>query len=213
MHKRIPAFIAAIPILLSALSFTAQGQSHRQGRLADSKNVLTFNAGVGAAGFPAASLALQYERFLTSDSRLSADLSLVRYYGGSIYFGSEFGPGDPPRSKACGWYAAPGIRYHPLGNTHRVDLGLGGAVAIGAAHRRDTSHPYGSFGFVNTTDDHLFAALLAQMNANFQASNGFVFGLFLNGGYILADAAATAPKADEATPLYLQFGIKMGGRW
>ncbi len=172
------------------------------------------NSGIGVVSFPAVSLSVQYERFLTEDGSLSADLSLCRYYGGSIIFMAEFSPGDPARSKISGWYAAPGIRYHPLGNTHRTDVGLGVAVPLGIAHRRDMYYLDNySTHIRKTTDDQLFAAVLVQLSANFQASNGAIFGLFLNGGGILVNTKPTVSYVEKATPLYLQLGIKMGWRW
>lgn len=213
MNKRISNFAVAIvlAVLLNALSLTAQGQSGVRGRFADSKNVLTLNGSIGGVGgFPAVSLALQYERFLTHDGNLSAVLSAARYYGGTLSFGS-FESGDPARSKTSGYYAAPGVLYHFLGNTRRVDLAAGAAWAIGAAQRRDQYHRGGRLE--KSTDDALFSALLAQMNIDFHAANGAVFGIFVHGGLITNDTHPTVPEADESKSGFFQLGIKLGGRW
>ena len=214
LKRGYAAFIAIIA-LWSMTAQPAQGQrrSANNNRLADRKNVLTLDGGLGAISFFAGSLSIQYERFITQDNRLSANVSLTRYYGGTLSLGGELSPGDPPRSKTTGWYAAPGVRYHPLGNNRRADLGLGGAIAVGTAHRRDMYRPDRITGFITGTDDHLFAAVLLQTNVNFHAHNGFVFGLFANVGYTLADTSPTVPGADNPVTTYFQFGIKMGGRW
>ena len=154
----------------------------------------------GAGAF---SVGLEYERFISSEGFLSVQLpvclnSAVGHVG-EIHEGDKF-------TRASSWYAAPGIRFHPLGNTRRVDLSFGPQVAIGSLNMRKGQ--YTNFGAEQVLSDKQYSlvAAIASLGINFHPADHFVVGLNMGYGLMLSET-------DKSDGSLFQFGLKLGGRF
>lgn len=199
-------------LFCSAVRSQPTGQHRTSPRLAKD-NALVLQLGLGAvSGVPAVGAGLCYERFLPKGSgRLSGTLQVAGCLGGTIrlYKVAE----DERRSSLLCFYAAPGLRYHPLGHSGPVDLSLGLSVPLGAGHREDKVYrlfgPDASGGAAG-----LFAAGLGQFQAQFQPGKAGVFILYVSAGYVIASPRPAVSAAfGRDNPLFLQLGLAFGGRW
>lgn len=194
--------------LLFIVPANARHAEHARSYLSPYKHVLTGQIGLGAAvNCFAASTGLEYERFLTKDGRWSATLPVVAYAGST--FGDKY-DGDYVTARVSGIYAAPGVRYHLFGNTRRIDFSAGGSLALGRSNREDRYWNDLSASSRRYEDHRLFGAVLAQANMYLHTNHRGIFGAFLTGGYLFS-SAATPVSNDQR--LFIQFGIRMGGKW
>lgn len=209
-------------IAFLSLYFTAAGQPavvpeapQHGSRIVPKSNALILNLGAGSLlAMPAVGGGLTYERFLpNSAGLLSATLQAAGYLGKTI---SLYKADDgSPTSTVFGIYAAPGLRYHPLRNSHRADLGLGISLPFGFGNRNDEAY-LTNIGRRSVSTTGLFAACTGQFNARFQAPNAGVFNLYLTAGYIItAPGPANLPtrRAFKDHPLFLEAGLAFGVRW
>ena len=176
-----------------------------------SKSVLTAHVGAGGiGGYVNAGAGLEYELF-TRDGHLSLALPFDVYYGGTVTMGSEYF-GDPTRTNLSGYYITPNVKYHPMGNEHRADLGIGLGIALGNEHRKDERQPTAFIRQNSTAQETLCMALL-ETSVNLQGHSHFLIGFFLNGGYMLSHTKSTIPASADDADWTIQIGFKMGGRF
>lgn len=189
--------------------------------VAPTRQVVAGQCGLGAiGGFAAASLALEYERFIAGPQWFSATGRIGTYLGGTIGFGGELERGEVGTQNR-GFYVAPGARFHPFRNRTRADLGLGISLPVGLDIRRDNVP--GATEWRRTT--RTFAgALLGELTVNLRhgAPHHAIFGFFGNIGYAYSNApshtyvfATGYPQSvrSENDPLIVQFGLRFGGAW
>lgn len=184
------------------------------------KHAITGHFGVGTvSGFFASSLGLEYEQFFTNRHFFSVTLEGVGYLGGHIGFG-PLKEGDV-WSQTYGYYLAPGLRFHPIGNKYFLDPGLGISFPFGVATRRDHVGQKPMPGVVDATIQQFLGAVLAEMTLNMQAvSRRVTISIFITGGPIYArpetrtyDFMNQKHFVVNNDPWVLQFGVRFGGRW
>lgn len=202
-------------LLFLGCALAADARLHNHNRkIIPSTQAVTGNFALGAiGGYATLGVGIEYEQFLKRyNSNLSVTLKANAFMGGTITFGEI--DENEVRSKNYGFFVAPGMRFHPLGNEHRVDLGLGITAPLGSGNRRDMlKGSYFSSPIVETTRHDFFGAVLGEVTSNFQFSNRkALFSLFAIGGVIYSNAKVTL-KDTYNDPLYLQFGLRLGGRW
>lgn len=213
-------------VLIGLLSLSVQAARHKR-LTRDQKRVLyaspraiTGNFGLGAVGgYAAASIGLEYEQFIHPTSFLSATVKVSAFLGGHLGTG-PLREGDV-WSQNYGYYAAPGIRFHPLRNWHSVDVGVGAAAALGYGRRRDQfSYNYYTGG-AWTVERNFFGAMQGEITVNFLEPHWHgIQSVFVCGGYIYSNAKARyyvrqngEIANSENDPVYLQVGFRLGGRW
>jgi len=169
-------------------------------------------------GYAAGSAAFEYERSIDKKGYLSGTVRIGAYYGGTFYLGGELENGEI-YSRTSGYYAAPGIRFHPLGKAHSIDLGIGAYLPFGYGHRNDNAN--GSINRYDPNINHFFGATIGELTVDFRnLSSRATFAIVLTGGYIYANAEKrtyyfhnSIPQDSENDWVYLQAGVRFGVRW
>ena len=166
-------------------------------------NVLTAGFGMGViTRYFGAGAGVEYERFMDRDGLLSLCLPIVAYQGGELATG-EFGYGDTRRG-TTGYFLAPGLRLHPMGNRRRADLGLGAAIAFGR-HGITDRHMDDKGIISERSEEAPLSAILVQAILNLRFRNGFVLGWHMSGGPLLSVGIAEGAM--------FQMGVRIGGAW
>ena len=208
-----------LALLVLAIPKQAISRPHRQRQPQKPdihQNVLTVNASIGGIEEVAWTYGLEYERFLTPQSRFSIDVAASAYRGSTLGKVSSW----QTRVNLNGYYIAPGLRYHPLKNYHLADPSIGAALLLG--YEKRSEYHYGSStysGGISTKDEQFLGALLGQLSVNLHKykPNKYqripVFGFFLSGGYIFCNTKPAEGYGNYTTHKYVQFGLRFGGHW
>lgn len=153
-------------------------------------------------GYAGGAVGLFYERFLNKEGTLSLGIAVKGYNAGTLTL-SGYRTGQI-ETNVSGFYAEPGIFFHPEGNKQHTDLSFGIVADAGTIIRTDrTAGSSSSTDLIKTHDN--FTALLARVNIDIHTSSAFVFGAHGSIGPILS--------AGKTGGLMVQLGITLGGRF
>jgi len=167
-------------------------------------NVLTANVPtyMYIAGFPGINIGAEYERFVTRNGLFSTALAINYLWAGTpeagrMYYGEV-------RENIRVAYLAPGLFYHPAGNTDAVDISLGPVIHAGRLRQQRTvggsSYPEAQMPVFSP-----YAALLGQVNMCVHSPGHFVFATTVAAGAML--------PATETKGAVVQVGLQFGGRF
>ncbi len=159
-------------------------------------------------GIAEGGLGIAYQRFVNRKGTISVNLPLT-FYWGADGDGGEPGYNDV-RTNSRGYFAAPGIFWHPAGNRQKVDVALGISVAAGQFNRTTTTYrpPYAT---AVRYEDPLVACA-GEVHLNLHGRRGFLFGFHLSLGRMISESSPP-PGETTGSPRFWQFGIKLGGAW
>jgi hypothetical protein len=140
------------------------------------------------------SAGLEYERFVNHQGTLSVSIPAHVFIAHTPNKG-------PHQAEIKGYYTAPALLYHPVGNTRFVDYSFGPAIAIGNLERTEHRNIDQFYSY----DKLNFFAVQLQANMTVHTTGRFVFALHASGGSMLGNTVVQA--------LFLDAGMKMGLRF
>jgi hypothetical protein len=143
---------------------------------------------------PGTSAGLEYERFMNQRGRFSISVPAYVFIAKSLYK-SGYGP------ELKGYYAAPALMFHPLGNTNFVDYSFGPAIAIGNLELTE----YDIRDQITRYDRQNFLAVLIKGNLTIHTTGHFIFAVHVSAGSMLGNTLVES--------LLVQFGIRIGVRF
>lgn len=200
------AFLSVLLLVFCNITHAQQADEKPSGY----RNALTVNICPGyIAGYFSISAAVAYEYYFMNHA-LSLSLRPAVYTGGQINFG-EFDNGEI-RSNISGFYIAPGIHGHFTEHVRGTNLGIGISIPLGKSNHKDRQMPAYGYGAKTYETSGLFAAILGELTICTYKEKGLIIGGYISAGQILSQAQPAVAKTQDS-PLYIAFGLRIGGAW
>ena len=195
-----------IPFLFCALSATARHREHAKYKIpikpCNNELTVAIPSITGVDKIGGVGIGLDYVRYLGKDGLFSLNLCARAVHLQNYLF---LGGSDSEEYTDGGaWFFMPGIQCHPFGNKRKVNYAVGLGLPLGNVNLAYHKGVNGSLRTTKESDGIEGIAITNDVSFINQHHQHFVFGVHVAVGYTI-DNARTIP--------FMQFGIKLGGRF